>query len=115
MKTVCLSVPGSDNYEEKMLLYGGFHFALVADGEIYIKYAHFDCEPAAYQPFQQKFDKPVKLCSFHVKSAINRKLSNAEKENADDVHRNRQQPRQRSQESARFLLRSPVFKLNSSL
>uniref|UniRef100_A0A915EPJ1 Cytochrome P450 n=1 Tax=Ditylenchus dipsaci TaxID=166011 RepID=A0A915EPJ1_9BILA len=27
-------------------------------GEIYIEYAHFDCEPAAYQPFQQKFDKP---------------------------------------------------------
>uniref|UniRef100_A0A915EW54 Transposase n=1 Tax=Ditylenchus dipsaci TaxID=166011 RepID=A0A915EW54_9BILA len=29
-------------------------------------------------------------------------LSNAEEENADDVHRNRQQPRQRSQESARL-------------
>uniref|UniRef100_A0A915ERF7 Transposase n=1 Tax=Ditylenchus dipsaci TaxID=166011 RepID=A0A915ERF7_9BILA len=84
------SVPGSDIMEKDAALWRfvieksrsenvqkkrrKIHCALVADGEIYIKYAHFDCEPAAYQPFQQKFDKPVKMCSFHVKSAVNRKI-----------------------------------------
>lgn len=37
--------------------------------------AHFDFEPAAINSFKKYFDVPCKMCCFHVKSALDRKVS----------------------------------------
>jgi hypothetical protein len=44
-------------------------------GRMHTKFANFDCEKAAYKSFRKQFpDVAVKMCSFHVKQALNRKV-----------------------------------------
>ncbi|KAI1703677.1 hypothetical protein DdX_14727 [Ditylenchus destructor] len=38
------------------------------------KFTFFDQEPASWKTFRSVFQKPVKLCSFHFKQAVHRKL-----------------------------------------
>ncbi|KAK0404352.1 hypothetical protein QR680_017416 [Steinernema hermaphroditum] len=44
-------------------------------GNLQIQYAHFDCESAAVQTFREFFPEVrAKMCLFHIKQCINRKL-----------------------------------------